>query len=158
MADIEKTGDWDGFAKMLAEAGSKFKANVKKATDNSGQLIKLRVKDRINSGQVTPKTSEKFTKWKTKHGYSTDTLRMTGDLEAAIQYQDIAWNEGFVGVNRNAAGKDGQALVPIARIMEYGPRKAKKGLPKPFIRPVVEELGQKVVEYYQEAVEETFKK
>jgi hypothetical protein len=97
MSDIEKTGDWDGFAKMLAEAGSKFKANVKDATNKTGQMIKKRAKDRINSGQVQPKTSEKFTAWKAKHGYSTDTLRMAGDLEAAIEYQDIAWNEGFVG-------------------------------------------------------------
>jgi hypothetical protein len=144
---------------MLAEAGSKFKANVKDATNKTGQMMKKRAKDRINSGQVQPKTSEKFTAWKAKHGYSTDTLRMAGDLEAAIEYQDIAWNEGFVGVNRNATGKDGQSLISIAQIMEYGPQsKPKKGLPKPFIRPVIEELGQKLVENYQKAIEETFKK
>ena len=159
MADIEKTGDWDGFAKLLAEAGSKFKANIQNATNQSGELIKAKVKDRINANQVTPATSAKFTAWKEKHGFSTDTLRMTGDLEAAIQYQSKDWNAGFVGVNRNAVGKDGQSLVSIAAVMEFGClSKAKSGLPKPFIGPVVEQEGPKIVENYQKAIDETFKK
>jgi hypothetical protein len=159
MADIKKTGDWDGFAKMLAEAGSKFKANIKKATHNSGRLIQAKVKDRINANQVAPPTSPEFTAWKSRHSFYTDTLRMTGDLEAAIKYENKNWNEGFVGVNRNATGKDGQRLVSIAQVMEYGPQsKPKKGLPKPFIRPVVEQVGKEIAENYQKAIEETFKK
>jgi hypothetical protein len=105
MADIEKTGDWDGFAKMLAEAGSKFKANIKKATDTNGRLIEKKIVQRIASGQVAPPTGAKFKAWKEAHGFSGDTLIMTSSLLNAIKYENKAWNEGFVGVNRNAEQK-----------------------------------------------------
>ncbi len=158
MADITKTGDWDGFARMLAEAGSKFKANVRTATRNSGRMVEAKIVDRINANEVKPPTSDAFRKWKINHGFSETTLLMSGDLMGAIKYEGKAWNEGFVGVNRNAEGKDGVSLVSIAKIMEYGPSKAKKGLPKPFIRPVVEQVGKQIAENYQKAIDETFKK
>ncbi len=157
MADIEKTGDWDGFAKMLAQAGAKFKQNIQDATNQSGRLIQAKVKERINANQVTPPTGEKFREWKEKHGFSTDTLRMSGDLEAAIQYQNKGWNEGFVGVNRNAVGKDGQSLVSIAAVAEFG-RLDGKSPPRPFIAPVVEQEAPKIAENYQKAIDDTFKK
>lgn len=157
MADIEKTGDWDGFAAILAKASSQFKSNIKKATDTSGRLLEGKIVQRIQSGQVAPPTGEKFRAWKEAHGFSGDTLIMTSSLLNAIKYENKAWNEGFVGVNRNAQSKDGVSLVSLAAVHEFGDRSGK--IPKrPYIRPVIEQTGSEIGENYQKAIEETFKK
>ena len=135
MADIEKTGDWDGFAAILAKASSQFKSNIKKATDTSGQLLVGKIVERIQSGQVAPPTGAKFRAWKEKHGYSDTTLVMSSDLLNAINYENKDWNEGFVGVKRSATGKDGQSLVNIAAIQEeYGVHSNQGKIKRPFIR------------------------
>ena len=157
MSGIEKTGDWDGFAKMLAEAGSKLRSNIQKATNTNGRLIEDRIEARIRSNQVTPATSEKFRKWKEKHGYSNTTLIMGGDLINAVKYDKKGWNEGFVGVNRNAESKDGTKLASLAAVHEYGTLNGR--IPaRPYIAPVVAQSEREIVENYQKAVEETFKK
>lgn len=163
MADVTKTGDWDGFAKMLAEAGTKFKQNVAKATIDNCHLVKNAITSRIESNQVKPETGKPFKRWKEKHGFpSGNTLIMTSSLLNSITHEIRAWNEGYVGVNRNVEGKskDGGRTVPlinIAYIHEYGSSDGR--IPKrPFIRPVAEQIGPKIVANYKKAIDETFKK
>lgn len=105
MSAIEKTGDWDGFAKMLAEAGSKFRKNIEEATNKNGRLLEQRIVERIQSNQVQPPTSAEFRAVKERHGFSNTTLVMTGSLINAIKFDKKSWTEGFVGVNRNAEQK-----------------------------------------------------
>lgn len=105
MSSIEKTGDWDGFAKMLAEAGAKFRKNVEAATIKNGRLLEQRIVERIQSNQVQPATSAEFRAVKERHGFSNTTLVMTGSLINAIKFDKKSWAEGFVGVNRNAEQK-----------------------------------------------------
>jgi len=155
VADIEKTGDWDGFAAILAKASSQFKSNIKKATDTSGRLLEGKIVQRIQSGQVAPPTGAEFRAWKEKHGYSGTTLIMTSDLLNAVKYENKSWAEGFVGVNRNRVGKDGTSLGSIAAYHEYGGGRTKA---RPFISPVVQSEGSKIAENYQKAIDETFNK
>ena len=157
MSGIEKTGDWDGFAKMLREAGSKFRKNVEAATNKNGRLVEGRIVERIQSNQVTPATSPEFQKWKASHGYSVTTLIMTGSLMNAIKFDKRSWSEGFVGVKRSAEYKDGTKLANLALVHEYGSDK-RNIKPRPFIYPVVAQSEREIVENYQKAVEETFKK
>ena len=105
MSAIEKTGDWDGFAKMLREAGSKFRKNIEEATIKNGRLLEQRIVERIQSNQVQPATSAEFRAIKEKYGFSNTTLIMTGSLINAIKFDKKSWTEGFVGVNRNAEQK-----------------------------------------------------
>ena len=105
MSAIEKTGDWDGFAKMLREAGSKFRKNIEEATIKNGRLLEQRIVERIQSNQVQPATSAEFRAIKEKYGFSNTTLIMTGSLINAIKFDKKSWAEGFVGVNRNAEQK-----------------------------------------------------
>jgi hypothetical protein len=154
VADIEKTGDWDGFAAILAKASSQFKSNVKDATNTSGRLLEGKIVQRISSGQVMPATSPRFTAWKEAHGYSGTTLIMTSSLINAIKYENKDWAEGFVGVKRSAVSNDGKSLINVALAHEYG--KGRKS--RPFIRPVIESEGPKIAEVYQQAIDETFKK
>lgn len=156
MSAIEKTGNWDAFSKMLADAWAKFRQKIGKATDENGRLVERGIVDRINSNQVTPATSEKFRNWKASHGYSTTTLLMSTDLMNAVKYDRKNWNEGFVGVNRNAESKDGTKLSSLAAVHEYG--RLDGSIPaRPFIAPVAARNERKVAENYQKAVEETFK-
>lgn len=154
MADIEKTGDWEGFEAILAKASSQFKANIKKATDASGRLLEAKIVERISSGQVQPPTIDPFKAWKERHGYSGTTLIMTSSLVSAINYKNEDWSKGFVGVKRSKVKSDGQSLANIAAAHEFGISTKKR----PFITPVVESEGPKVAEFYQKAIEETFKK
>lgn len=162
MSAIEKTGDWDGFAKLLAEAGSKFRKNIGKATDDNGRLVEGGIVDRINANQVTPATSDEFRKWKADHGYSTTTLLMSTDMMNAVKYERKSFSQGFVGVNRNAEskpkdGSPGVKLASLAAVHEYG--RLDGSIPaRPFIAPVVARHEKQIVENYQKAVEETFKK
>ena len=157
MSAIEKTGDWDGFAKMLAEAGAKFRKNVEAATNRNGRMVEGRIVERIQSSQVTPATSERFRKWKSEHGFSVTTLIMSGTLINAIKFDKRSWQEGFVGVNRNAQNKDGTKLSSLAAVHEYG--RLDGSIPaRPFIAPVVARSEREIVENYQKAVEETFRK
>ncbi len=154
MADIEKTGDWDGFGAILAKAASQFKSNIKKATDASGHLIEGKVVERISAGQVAPPTVDPFKAWKERHGYSGTTLIMTSSLLNSINYENKDWKEGFVGVKRSKVKSDGSSLANIAAAHEFG-----IGVPKrPFIAPVVQSEGPKIAGIYQKAINETFKK
>jgi len=161
MADVEKTGDWDGFAKMLAEAGAKFKQNIQKATNDSGHLLEDKIVDRIKTNAVQPPTGAAFKKWKEAHGYSDTTLVMSHSLMDNVKYDPKDWNEGFVGVNRNAEQKspDGKStpLISIAAVMEFGTLDGKIQ-PRPYIAPVVEQETPKIIENYQKAIDKTFKK
>jgi hypothetical protein len=133
-----------------------------KATDDNGRLVEGDIVDRINANQVTPATSEKFRKWKSEHEYSTTTLLMSTDMMNAVKYERKKWNEGFVGVNRNAEskpkdGSPGVKLASLAAVHEYG--RVDGSIPaRPFIAPVVAKNERKIVENYQKAVEETFRK
>lgn len=154
---VEKTGDWAKFEAMLARAGREFKANVQKATNDNGNMLQNAIRNRISAGQVQPATGEKHRRWKERHGFSTTTLLQTGSLVNAIKYDRKGWNEGFVGVNRNAVGKDGQSLVSLAAVHEYGSES--RNIPaRPYIKPGIEKCGPDMVKRYQEAVEKTFKK
>ena len=161
MSGIEKTGNWDAFAKMLNEAGAKFKANVKQATNTNGRLLERTIVDMLQNDQVTPKTSEAFRNWKEEHGYSNQTLKMSGDMLNAVKYDAKSWNEGFVGVNRNAEGKaKGKQtvnLASLAAVHEYG--RIDGSIPaRPFLAPSRAKVEREMVENYQKAVDETFKK
>lgn len=105
MSAIEKTGDWDGFAKMIAGAASKFRKNIEAATIKNGRLLEQRIVERIQSNQVQPPTSAEFRAVKERYGFSNTTLVMTGSLINAIKFDKKSWTEGFVGVNRNAEQK-----------------------------------------------------
>ena len=48
-------------------------------------------------------------------------------------------------------------LVSLAAVHEYG-APSRNIPPRPFIRPVIEQVGQEIAENYQKAIEETFKK
>ena len=157
MADIEKTGDWEGFGQMLAKAASQFQAKIKTATDINGRLLEQKIVQRITSGQVQPPTGAKFKAWKEKHGYSDTTLMMTTDLMNAIHYENKDWSSGFVGLKRSAVGKDGKSLANIGAAMEFGVQ-GHNIPPRPFITPVIESEGPKISENYQKAIEEIFTK
>jgi hypothetical protein len=156
---VTKTGDWDGFASMLANASARFKKKVQDATNKAGRLIEAKAVDRIQSNQVTPPTGAVSKAWKEKHGYSDTTLIMSSDMMNAIKYEKKAWNEGFAGINRNAVGKDGNSLVSIAAMHEEFGVISKGGrIKRPFIAPVVEQVKPEIGAFYQKAVEDTFKK
>jgi hypothetical protein len=140
---------------LFAQSYSKLKREVQQATHQNGRDIQGAIVQRIAGNQVVPATGARFREWKAKHGYSTHTLIMTGSLVAAVKYEKKNWREGFVGVNRNAQGKTGN-LASIAAVHEYG--RSDGSMPaRPFIKPVMEQIGQKVVQRYQEAIEKAFK-
>jgi len=153
---VEKTGDWAKFEAMLAKAGRELQANVQKATDDNGNSLQNTIRQRISSGQVQPPTGEKHRAWKERHGYSNVTLVQTGSLVNAVKYDRKSWKEGFVGVNRNAEGKDGVSLTSLAAVHEYGA--PSRNIPaRPYIKPAIAKSGPDMVKRYEEAVRKAFK-
>ncbi len=156
MAESGKYGDWAKLERMLSEAGSKLKAEVKKATDKNGRLLEAAMVGRIEQQKLSPSLSPRYLKAKIRAGYSEKILIRTGTLMQNIRYQPKSWDGGFVGVLRGVKANKGADLVNIAAVHEFGAPSV--GIPaRPFIMPSAKEHEAQVVRNYEEAIERVFK-
>lgn len=157
MIRTSKTGDWKKLEQVLAEAGKRFKKEIRGATNNAGRLMQTTMAGHIE-GQNLPwkPLTPRYLAWKLKHGYSEQILFMTSSLMSGIKYHHGDWSGGFVGVSRNAVRKDGSSLANIAAVHEFGTRDGRVPA-RPFVAPTLKETEKEVVRLYQEAVERVFK-
>ena len=141
----------------LSEAGSKFQAEVEKATDRSGRLLEMTIVGHFEAQDLPwPPLDPKYLKAKVNQGYSEQILIRTGTLMQNIRYHKEDWTSGFVGVLRNVLTTDGESLVNIAAVHEFGTSDGR--IPaRPFMAPSLEETKDEIVRNYEEAVERTFK-
>lgn len=156
MGESGKYGDWVKLERMLSEAGSKLKAEVKAATDKNGRLLEAAMVSRIEQQKLSPPLSPKYLKAKIRAGYSEKILIRTATLMQNIRYQPQSWNGGFVGISRNVKSSKGADLVNIAAVHEFGA--PSRNIPaRPFIAPSATECEAQVVKNYEEAVERVFR-
>ena len=91
--------------------------------------------------------------------------RVGGNDEAAIEAHlagsdgfDKADREFFVGLLRGTVNKDGEDMVNIGAVMEYGatikhPNGATIIIPaRPFLHPVMEKYREQILQNYREAI------
>jgi phage gpG-like protein len=151
-----KTGDWAKVERMFSGIGARFKANVEAATKKNGVLLKTLVIQRFEQqGPGWAAHKPAYAKRKAMRGRE-QILIDTGQLMGSISSVYVAYNEGFVGVQKGATSKGGQDMVNLAAVHEMG--SPSRNIPaRPFLAPAAKEGEAPMTRNYEEAVEKTFK-
>jgi phage gpG-like protein len=151
------TGDWKSLERQLAGIGDRLRREVTAATDRVGRLVEERMVGHFEGRDLGwPALSPRYLKRKIAEGYSEQTLVRTGTLMANLRYHRKKWNRGFVGVLRNVTTPDGESLVNIAAVHEYGTKDGRVPA-RPFVAPTVEECRDEVIREYEAAIERVFR-
>lgn len=152
-----KIGDWEKLDRLLSGFGQRFKRNVRRATDKNGRLLESTVVGHFENQDLPwPSLTPGYRKRKIREGYSEQILIRTSTLSQNIRYHRQSWNEGFVGVARNVMTSDGQSLVNIGAVHEFGTRDGRVPA-RPFVSPSLEECIPEMVRNWEDAVEATWR-
>ena len=155
---VRRTGDWSkARAKLAAAPGARLTLGLKQATLKNALLLVREIKRGIRSQAPGGKPFAKLAESTIRRKGSSKALIDTGFLVNAITQRIVA--EGaFVGLLRGTVNKEGEDLVNIGAVMEYGatiqhPNGAVIVIPpRPFLHPVMEKHRKQIVEHYREAI------
>lgn len=155
---VSKFGDWKKLETALRNSlPARIEIALREASTKSAMLlvreIKKGIRDQAPGGQsfveLAPSTIE-------KKG-SSKALIDTGFLLSSIT-QKIMSDKAFVGLLRGTRNKDGEEMVNIGAIMEFGatiqhPNGATIVIPpRPFLHPVMEQYRDEIRQNYREAI------
>jgi len=155
---VRRTGDWDkARAKLTAGMGPRLATALRQATIRNALFLVREIQRGIRSqapgGQAFVKLAESTIERKG----SSKALIDTGFLINAIT-QKIMADKAFVGLLRGTVNKDGEDMVNIGAVMEYGatikhPNGATIVIPaRPFLHPVMEKYREQILQNYREAI------
>lgn len=156
---VKKFGDWGKVkAKLGDNLGARLATELRKATIKNALLLVREIQKGIVSQSPGGKPFAKLAESTVKRKGSSKALIDTGFLVNAIT-QKIMADKAFVGLLRTAVNKDGESMVNIGAVMEYGATiKHPNGAtiiipPRPFLHPIMEEYQDEVQENYRKAVQ-----
>lgn len=157
---VRRTGDWDkARAKINASLGHRLAAALKQATIRNALLLVREIQRGIRSQAPGGKPFAKLAQSTIDRKGSSKALIDTGFLVNAIT-QKIMADKVFVGLLRGTVNKDGEDMVNIGAVMEYGatiqhPNGATIIIPaRPFLHPVMEKHRKEIIENYRQAIRE----
>ena len=121
---VKKTGDWALARRILGGAPRKLKGAVNKAVRQEAHLLRKQIvqgitKQAPGGKSLAPPAPLTLAVRKMKGRGGTKSLIVTGDLRNAISVV-VHGDEAFIGVPRKARSKDGEALVDVAYVQEFG--------------------------------------
>jgi hypothetical protein len=121
---VTRTGDWALAKRLLTAAPAKLKVAVNTALRQEAQLLRKEIVQGITKqapGGEAFKPLSPFTlaARELKGRGGTKALMVRGDLRNAIA-AIVQGDEAFVGVPRKARGKDGESVVDVAQVQEFG--------------------------------------
>ena len=155
---VRRTGDWDkARAKINASLGPRLAAALKQATIRNALLLVREIQRGIRSQSPGGKPFVKLAQSTIDRKGSSKALIDTGFLVNAIT-QKIMADKAFVGLLRGTVNKDGEDMVNIGAVMEYGatiqhPSGATIIIPaRPFLHPVMEKHRKGILENYRQAI------
>jgi len=155
---VRRTGDWDkARAKINASLGPRLAAALKQATIRNALLLVREIQRGIRSQSPGGKPFVKLAQSTIDRKGSSKALIDTGFLVNAIT-QKIMADKAFVGLLRGTVNKDGEDMVNIGAVMEYGatiqhPSGATIIIPaRPFLHPVMEKHRKEILENYRQAI------
>lgn len=155
---VRRTGDWDkARAKINASLGPRLAAALKQATILNALLLVREIQRGIRSQAPGGKPFVKLAQSTIDRKGSSKALIDTGFLVNAIT-QKIMADKAFVGLLRGTVNKDGEDMVNIGAVMEYGatiqhPSGATIIIPaRPFLHPVMEKHRKEILENYRQAI------
>jgi hypothetical protein len=155
---VKRFGDWDkARAKLAGNPGARLALALRQATVKNAILLVREIKRGIRSQAPGGKPFVKLAESTIRRKGSSKALIDTGFLVNAIT-QRILVDKAFVGLLRGTVNKDGEDLVNIGAVMEYGatirhPNGAVIVIPpRPFLHPVMEKYRDQVLENYRAAL------
>jgi len=156
---VKRFGDWDkARAKLAGNPGARLALALRQATVKNAILLVREIKRGIRSQAPGGKPFVKLAESTIRRKGSSKALIDTGFLINAIT-QKIMADRAFVGLLRGTVNKDGDDMVNIGAVMEYGatiqhPNGAVIVIPpRPFLHPVMEKYREQVIENYRKAVD-----
>lgn len=121
---VRKTGDWARARRLLAAGPARLKSAVGTALRQEAQLLRKEIVQGITRQSpggkaVEPPSELTLAARQMKGRGGTKALLVRGDLRNGIT-AIVKGDEAFVGVPRKARGKDGQQLIDVAQVQEFG--------------------------------------
>lgn len=155
---VRRVGDWGkARAKLAAAPGTRLAWALRQATLKNALLLVREIKRGIRSQAPGGKPFAKLAESTIRRKGSSKALIDTGFLVNAVTQKLLA-DGAFVGLLRGSVNKEGEELVNIGAVMEYGatirhPNGATIVIPpRPFLHPVMAKYRDQVVEHYREAI------
>ena len=155
---VKRFGDWDkARAKLAGNPGARLALALRQATVKNAILLVREIKRGIRSQAPGGKPFVKLAESTIRRKGSSKALIDTGFLINAIT-QKIMADRAFVGLLRGTVNKDGDDMVNIGAVMEYGatiqhPNGAVIVIPpRPFLHPVMEKHRGQIIENYRQAI------
>ncbi|HPN93700.1 MAG: hypothetical protein BWY28_02205 [bacterium ADurb.Bin236] len=153
-----KFGDWNKLERTLKNcAPVKFQIALNKAATKCALLLVREIKKGIVSQSPGGKKFEPLAAATIERKGSSKALIDTGFLLNAIT-QKIQGDKAFVGLLRGTRNKDGDEIVNIGAVMEFGatiqhPNGATIVIPpRPFLHPVMEQHKEEIKKIFSEAI------
>jgi len=155
---VKRFGDWDeAKAKLAAKPGARLAVAIRQATIENAVLLVREIKRGIRSQAPGGKAFVTLAESTIARKGSSKALIDTGFLINSIT-QRILSDRAFVGLLRGTVNKDGDDLVNIGAVMEYGatiqhPNGAVIVIPpRPFLHPTMEKYRERIIENYRQAI------
>jgi phage gpG-like protein len=155
---VKRTGDWDKVrAKLNAGMGLRLAKALHQATIRNALFLVREIQRGIRSQSPGGQAFAKLAESTIERKGSSKALIDTGFLINSIT-QKIMADKAFVGLLRGTVGKDGEDMVNIGAVMEYGATiKHPSGAtiiipPRPFLHPVMEKYRDQVIGNYRQAI------
>jgi len=125
MASVVKVGGWNEARRILRAGPLRFRRAVDRAVLQEAQLYKKEVVRGITTGKPGGKSFEPLAETtlatrRVRGMRGSKPLIARGDLRRSISVVKGPFGGAFVGVLRSARGSDGQTLVNVAQIQEFG--------------------------------------
>lgn len=148
---VRKTGDWARARKVLRAlpgdlATASRKALLQEAHALRGQIVQGLTTQAPGAEQLAAPAPLTLAARRLQRFSGTKALIVRGDLRNSIQVVAIG-DQIFVGVSRTARGSDGQSLVDIAQVQEYGS--------DPIVIPITPAMRRFLAALFREAGEDS---
>ncbi|HHV62119.1 MAG TPA: hypothetical protein GXX51_05715 [Firmicutes bacterium] len=177
---IHKYGDWDKAIRIFTGLDLKYRQAIKRALNRVGVYVRDKIKRGIRDQAPGGREFSPLSELTIRRKGSSKALIETGDFIGAVTFKVVGGDAVFVGLLRSARGKDGQSLVNIGEVHEFGcviPVTPKmrgffRGVfgvnlkpsttairipPRPYLRPVLEAEADNVIRIFQEELAKLFK-
>ena len=155
---VRRFGQWSKAKQVLGtNLGSRLAQALRQATVKNAMLLVREIKKGIVSQAPGDQPFAQLAESTIRRKGSSKALIDTGFLLASVT-QLILGDRAFVGLLRGTRNKDGDEMVNVGAIMEYGatinhPNGAVIVIPaRPFLHPVMEKYRDQVVKNYREAI------
>jgi len=155
---VRRFGQWNKAKELLAtNVGAKLARALRQATVKNALLLVREIKKGIKAQAPGGKPFVKLAASTIQRKGSSKALIDTGFLLASIT-QLLLGDRAFVGLLRGTRNKEGDEMVNIGAVMEFGatiqhPNGATIIIPaRPFLHPVMEQYREQIMKNYREAI------